>query len=91
MQVGQVGWGLPLHPWFADTRKEMLPQSDWGTQMPAFLALPRFLEAWPLLKLPLEPHSRFLCHTAHDRAFSQGTQVPGPLHTSAGSGALCGV
>lgn len=69
----------------------MLALSDWGREMPALLALPRFLESWPLLKLPLEPHSPFLCHTGHDRAFAQGTQVPGSLDTSTGSRALCGV
>lgn len=68
----------------------MLPQSGWGREMPVFLTLPALLESWPLQKLPLEPHSPLLCHTGHDTAFSQGTQVPGPLEGSAGSGALGG-
>lgn len=70
-------------------------KSDWGREMPALLEKSRemsgLLESWPLLKLPLEPHSPFLCHTGHARAFFQGTQVPGPLDRSTGSGALCGV
>lgn len=69
----------------------MLPQSDWGREMPVFLALPGLLEPWPLLKLPLEPNSPFLCHPGHGRAFVPGKHRPQDLQTQAQAQVPCGV